>query len=58
MHIMYMVLLVIRKNVFNKLIFKDIVGKHSRIQLRILLNKNNSVIECIYVQHWGIFYTT
>jgi hypothetical protein len=28
--------------------FKISVGKHSRIQLRTLLNKNDSVIECIF----------
>jgi hypothetical protein len=33
------------------------VGKHSRIQLRNLLNKNNSVIKCIF-NIGASFYTT
>jgi hypothetical protein len=33
------------------------VGKHDRIQLRTLLNKNNSVIECIF-NIGASFYTT
>jgi hypothetical protein len=40
---------------FTKLLFG--VGKRSRIQLRTLLNKNDSVIECIF-NAGASFYTT
>jgi hypothetical protein len=50
-------MLVTQTKMVEILMLSEGVGKHSWIQLRTLLNKNNSVIECIF-NVGASFYTT